>query len=247
MIAGLPKLDKKKWIQASKQPVRRGFLLELDYKEAGREYYVLTGFKEWEFPRMALVSNRDIDIPRVLDRHAFYDRAGVMGKLAYELGNIYQSAGIEWANSSVLSAILQRPLDKLGRHPKIRQARFGKVLEAIDAIMQSLEAADLQPGSRPVYRPELYQREFQLAARMLKHACWRGILAVDAYGEGEGIIAGNGHNPQSRSILLKELREDLQGIVQEYEQVWLCRNRPGGLADSVSRLKILLADYQYKE
>ena len=39
-----------------------------------------------------LKANRKLDFPRALDLHVFRDRAGVMGKLAWNLGNAYQRA-----------------------------------------------------------------------------------------------------------------------------------------------------------
>lgn len=187
-------------------------------------------------------SNREIEITRALDLHAFHDRAGIMGKLAYELGNIYQSTGIEWANASVLSAILQRSLEKLGTHPKVRKVPFDKVLAAIDTAMRTLERADIQPAPRPGHRPDLYLREFKLASRLLRHACLRGILAVESY---DGfVINRNGDSPPDRDNLRADLFQDLQEIIEEYEQVWLARNRPGGLRDSTARLKLLFQDYQ---
>ena len=42
----------------------------------------------------------------------------------------------------------------------------------------------------------------------------------------------------------RELDEDMQAIIAEYRQLWLARNRPGGLEDSVGRLERARADYQ---
>src|SRR5690606_1043570 len=47
-------------------------------------------------------TNTDIDLPAVLDAFVFEDRAGVMGKLAYDLGNVYRIAGHSRHNGHVL-------------------------------------------------------------------------------------------------------------------------------------------------
>jgi hypothetical protein len=38
------------------------------------------------------------------------------------------------------------------------------------------------------------------------------------------------------SVSREEAAAELNQIVQRYQQVWLLRNRPGGLSDSVARL-----------
>jgi hexosaminidase len=195
----------------------------------------------------SLDSNQGIDLTRALDQHAFYDRAGVMGKLAYELGNLYQAAGIEWTNASVLSAILQRPLDLIGAHPKIRKVPFEKILAAIGSVMGPLKWANLDWSPLAGYQKELYRREFELAARMLRHACRRGILAVEIFGPEEVRSHPGSKDACFLERLRKELYQDLEEMIEKYEQVWLLRNRKGGLKDSTARLKLLFKDYQEQE
>jgi hypothetical protein len=40
-----------------------------------------------------------------------------------------------------------------------------------------------------------------------------------------------------------ELKHELQTIIEDYRALWLARNRPGGLGDSVARFEAALADY----
>jgi hypothetical protein len=35
----------------------------------------------------------------------------------------------------------------------------------------------------------------------------------------------------------------MEEIIRDYRDVWLARNRPGGLAESVGRLEAAMADY----
>jgi hypothetical protein len=43
--------------------------------------------------------------------------------------------------------------------------------------------------------------------------------------------------------LRKELSEDMREIIRDHMELWLTRNRLGGLRDSVVRLEIMRADY----
>ena len=82
-------------------------------------------------------------------------------------------------------------------------------------------------------RPDakLIVQEYQNTARLLHHACKRGLLALEK-------------DASQTAALRHELGEDLSHIVREYRRLWLARNRPGGLKDSVARLRAMRRDYR---
>ncbi len=181
----------------------------------------------------AYQANADLDIPRVLDAHAFRDAQGVMGKPAYDLGNVYQRPGILPHNSSVLFRFLQSTpremLMYLPRQPGPGEmsARFAETAERIDAILSPLAQAEMQ-------RPDaaLVQREFAWVAAASKHACLRMQWAVKA---AQGAPAGD---------LQNRLAQDANELIEEFRQLWLARNRPGGLKDSQARWERMRLDYR---
>ena len=67
----------------------------------------------------------------------------------------------------------------------------------------------------------LVRDEFANAGRLLRHACERGLGAPAA------MLAG-------------QMRE----IVSEHRRLWLARNRPGGLPDSVRAFEERLKEYE---
>ncbi len=77
----------------------------------------------------------------------------------------------------------------------------------------------------------LIAQEYTLAARMLRHACLRGLLA----------LAPKESDATERR---QELDADLRDIVHHYRRLWLARNRPGGLQDSVAHFERARADYR---
>jgi hypothetical protein len=89
------------------------------------------------------------------------------------------------------------------------------VLEATDMAMRSLSEARME-------RPDsgLVKWELELAARMLRFAARRGMLATN-------------DDPTLRA----ELGRDLQRIMDDHRRNWLARNRPGGLPDSLARFE----------
>jgi hexosaminidase len=148
-----------------------------------------------------------------------------MGQVAFDLGNVYRAVGIEPHNSSVLFWILQRPLEHVRAYPDLSSATFEHVLGVIDAALEPLETAKME---RP--DAELILREFRLMARLLRHACRRGILALE-------------DDPSRTARLQGELKADLTGLIAEFRHVWLQRNRPGGLTQSTARLEKLRQEY----
>jgi hexosaminidase len=178
----------------------------------------------------ALAKNRELDVPDVLDRFAFKDRAGVMGRLAWDLGDLYQSLEIEWINSSALFWILQRTLETAGQHPKIRSIPYERVLVRLEQVMAALDQADMVRSDA-----RLVKAEYALTARLLAHACRRGRLA-----------RLNADDPAS-SVCREEAQRldlDLQETKEDFAGLWLQRNRPGGLTDSLARFTKTRRDYQ---
>jgi hypothetical protein len=174
----------------------------------------------------AYEANRARDVPQAVSAHAFGDPTGSAGRVAYDLGNVYRAVGLEPGNSSVLFWTLLRPLADLDEEePRVPAPAFRKALAAIDDALAPLEQARI---GRP--DAEQTRRELELAARMLRHSCRRALLAL----RDEGL-----NGPQTR----RELADDMRGIIGEYEELWLGRNRRGGLRDSVARLQRALQDY----
>jgi hexosaminidase len=179
----------------------------------------------------SLDANRGIDIADVIDRFAFQDRAGKMGRLALDLGDLYLRMGIEWVNSSPLFWILQRSLDVIEEHPKMRKVDFAAVSGSIQDILLSLE-------SQAMHHPQasLILDEYRLTGRLMEHACQRALLAVELSCSSPNLgTAGKA----------RLLDQDLQEIIVEYRRLWLSRSRPGGLADSAARFEKLSHEYRH--
>jgi hypothetical protein len=179
----------------------------------------------------ALEANRSLDLPRALNRHAFHDEAAEMGFVAYRLGNLYQDCAIRWQHSSVLSWILQQPLEKVRTKEIIRSIPFRYILEQIDEVDRRLSLAQLVDYGNSLTEPGLIRKEFALAIHMLRHACWRGMLATQNGGDA------------AAPATLPELDHDLQALMMDYREIWLQRNRPGGLEDSAARFEKARKDY----
>ena len=177
----------------------------------------------WAFER-----NQTLDVAEAVSVHAFQDPTGSMGSLAYDLGNVYKIPGFPVPNGSNLFWVLQNTLTEpllYARFKELTPASFDAASEAVDRAMSQLHAARMA-------RPDavLIVQEFELTAALLRHACRRGQLALAP-------------DASTAPELRRDLDQDLRSIIAEYTRLWLARNRPGGLGDSVARLERARLDY----
>ncbi len=168
-------------------------------------------------------ANINLDIANALSHFAFMDPSGNMGRLCYQLGNIYHRAGFEPPNASALFDVLQKPehewKDYWGKDAAI--ATFRHVLKAIDEL-----TTQYIPNTSTRNDKNLLKRELQQTIALLQHACKRGLYFY-----------------QSGEYSKQDLLHEMDFIVEEYRQIWLERNRPGGLEDSLAHFARTRTDY----
>ncbi|NWG16745.1 MAG: hypothetical protein HXY41_08930, partial [Chloroflexi bacterium] len=95
-------------------------------------------------------------------------------------------------------------------------------LDYINRVMTPLEGAQMAGSDAALVADEL-----RLTADMLRHGAKRLLLIL---GDSSADKAG--------------LNDDLLAIEARYRDIWLARNRPGGLDDSLTRLEKARAGYR---
>jgi hypothetical protein len=176
--------------------------------------------------------NRDADLPLLLDRFAFRDRAGIMGRLAFDLGNVYLESGVLVGNSNVCGRLLASPNLSFEKESWDRLT-----VEGLEQTKQKLEDLErrLKEASMLTRDAALVLDEFRNGIALSRHACNLGIARLQADGaEISGI-------PIEKR---RELAGELEPIITDFRRIWLIRNRPGGLEDSAGRFENLLAQYK---
>lgn len=181
----------------------------------------------------AFEANREIDLPRALNLFAFEDASGVMGRLAYELGNIYKIVGPEHINGQALAYALQTSREQIekemqamqnwgGALPDVQPETLRRVIAEIESILQPLPNAQMKCGDAA-----LICDEFRQAAALIRHSARRLLLLQN---EGD----------DSPATLLA----DLEYLIERQQENWLRRNRRGGLIDSIQRFERLADEYR---
>ena len=164
-------------------------------------------------------ANRGADVPRALDRLVFQDSAGILGTLFAEMGRVQDLGEFQTSNSSVFQHMFA--FDMVTRHDwldKIPPA----TLEKYPARFSRLEA--MLPAARPrAADGALVKAEASNAIAMALH----GIHRLQAF--------------RNKRIDRGALRHELQGIIMRHEDLWLARNRRGGLRESSGNIRERLA------
>ena len=165
-----------------------------------------------------------LELASRLDRRIFDPLA--LGSILVGLGNLSQMAGKDFQNSSPFFYLLLFANETLA-------ARNLADLEP-ESLRTALEAAESQAGELAALRPttasgELAVRELAWTASALHLALRLGLARLEALPETDlGALPG---------AQRKRFRSDLKSLLAELTNVWLARNRSGGLSLSAARLE----------
>ena len=165
----------------------------------------------------------------------FFDATGVLGRVAYELGNTYRHAGSLRPNASVLFWILIKP-ERLFEPAGVTRASLEHALAHLE------QAGEPLPRARPREQPGLgigardgglICDEFAWARDLLRFACHLGIA--------RSTLSDRDNVASLPASVRAELARELSPLLEQQRALWLARNRPGGLDDSARRLEQILA------
>jgi hexosaminidase len=160
-------------------------------------------------------SNEDVSVIDGLNRFVFRDRTGVLGELFFELGKVLELVPIETPNSTIFNHLLFWDMEEQKeRLEDIPVSVWQQCLQRFDELESRISDARSE-----VADGELLKAELQNAITMARHGVHRA-LAVSGEPIGRGM-----------------LRRELQHIISRHEDLWLSRNRRGGLRESSGRLR----------
>jgi hypothetical protein len=179
-------------------------------------------------------ANRDIDPTQVsdaLDVHSFDDPSHTLGPALVAMGDAHLEVATQLPNMSILCLPLYYPGVKLGDG-------FTGGLTAADLATAEGKIADAAASLTRARsrRPDgdLIVEELRTSADLVMLLCRDGQARL----EGDGTLSSA---PPGRR---KELAAELEPMLERHRAMWLARNRPGGLTDSLGWLERLLAHYR---
>jgi hypothetical protein len=209
-------------------------LLNTDWGDMGHLQYLPVsepGFAYGAAVSWCLDTNRDLDLAAALDAHAFDDPAGELGAALLALGDAYLGVVPKIWNMSVLVMHLYWPQLQLGR-----TFSDGLTVEDLLGVEQTLaDAVNRLAQARPRRADgTLVVDELRAGAALVSLLCRDARARLEA----DGWLASV---PEARRL---ELAADLDPMIETHRRLWLARNRPGGLDDSLAWLEHLQECYR---
>lgn len=178
-----------------------------------------------------LEANAGLDLAAALSAHDFSDPTGGLASALLGLGDAHLLVTPQFPNMSAAVSHLYYPQLPVGRAltAGITAAELDALSARLHDCRQALRRAQPARADGPMVTAEL---DFSLDVMAL--------LVRDAQLrlEGDGML---------RSVpepARRQLAAELGRLIDRYRELWLARNRPGGLTDSVAWLENLRAAYE---
>jgi len=200
------------------------------YRRAGRPWWACPGTSSW-LTLLGRWDNAIADIDEAVDGALASGAAGVLGAVLRQVGNAYLEIAPQFPNLSTLALHLYFPEMDVGRG--LTEGITAAQVEAADAVLAGGAArlAAARPGRED---GGLVVDELTTAIELVRLLCRDALLRLD----GDGSLASV---PAPRRV---ELAEALAAVTARHRELWLARNREGGLDDSVGWLAALERCYR---
>jgi len=147
-----------------------------------------------------------------LSLHAFNDPSGKMGRAFYDLGNVYKCFAKRTWNGTVPWQMLFTKLDNTSVTEGLSIGEFEEMDQRVSEIESGIKGDQMAAPDADIVRAEL-----AFVIEMLRLASTVGKVRLGA-------------------SKLRDLSSQIASIEDSHTRVWLLRNRPGGLEDSVGRM-----------
>jgi len=210
-----------------------GGMLTTDWGDLGHLQYLPVsepGFAEAAAVSWGLQANRDLDVASALSCHCYDDPTGELGAALVVLGGVSQIPHMQVPNMSSLTLPLYFPMFDLNGGER---AAFSR--DDVDAVLEALDAGERHLAGAAARRDDadLVVAELENGVALVR------LLAHDARAHAAPDGSTAAHTDSDRRGLV----EMLDPIMARHRDLWLARNRPGGLADSERWLSHLRQSY----
>lgn len=223
-IIGVWKQARKNLANAAENGIKHGAegYLITDWGDGGHHQYLPISYPgilagacfSWCFK-----TNKTHDTPLGLDLFVFRDRAKVLGKLLLDISDVQSHIPLKLGNGSVFGRMLFMSDKELKETFKdIPEKSFNDAINSFDKLKKRIANARSQ-----AYDGKLIIDEIHAGLEMAKFAAIRAKFLL--------------YNNNSDELNLKHR---LNHIIRIHEELWLKRNRYGGLRESSESLRSIL-------
>jgi hypothetical protein len=177
-------------------------------------------------------TNRGIDVAAALSAHCYADPTGGIGKAVVAMGDAHRLVQPQLINESILAMPVYHPTAVVGRG-----ASGGLTEEDLERVAATVEQAadDARTGAAASGRAD--------AARLGDELHHTSELLLHCGRDQRARLRAGGRLSDVAADTRAELAASLDGLIEQHRELWLARNRGGGLSDSVALLAELRAAY----
>ncbi|MBL4679447.1 MAG: hypothetical protein JKY88_01840 [Pseudomonadales bacterium] len=159
--------------------------------------------------------SKSIDHIDMLNQIFFQEQSGLSAKLIMDLGRVTDLAQTEVPNATIFNGLL---FSSKIEAPSLSENNLARCADSFGEIRSQLS----------LINPAGEQDDGALLRGEIDNAIAMANLGINKLRQRRG-----------QKINSKSLRQDLAGIINNHQRLWLGRNRPGGLAESTMRLSKL--------
>ncbi len=194
-----------------------GYLIT-DWGDRGHHQYLpisYPGFCAGAAYSWCFKANAEPDVAAAIDTLIVPDAAGKLGQILMELGQVYELVPKKVGNGTIFNHLLFSDIGTKRLLEDVTTASLKKCVRRFDQLADRVAEVRLRAEDG-----ELVKAELRNAIAMARLGAERGLAGLDSkYRDDEA------------------LRHALQHVISRHEQLWLARNRPGGLNESSGRLR----------
>lgn len=164
----------------------------------------------------------EIDVPAAISRFFIGDDSAELARMLVDLAELYETAGALCANSSVLFNLVFK---------KEYCLPDGVTVDSLDAVQRVLDSVSERLKKLSTYLSgelSFISQEIDQMVRLLSQAVFRG----------RALLGGDDEKKEFRLRWDASMKE----CVAEQRNVWMLRNREGGLADSLGRAILIYSE-----
>jgi len=173
-----------------------------------------------------------VRLAELLDLYTFSDKSRLTGQLLLVLGNAYLHAEPLIGNQSPIWRFLMF----YGEYPRFERGKrpSDEHLQKAEKILRTAKSEYIGKSQIGREDREVILEELEFTCDLLIFACKFGATYVQhTWNQGKEDVPV----AQLPEKAKRELRAELEPLLKRFDKCWLVRNRPGGLKDSVGRLK----------
>jgi len=175
-------------------------------------------------------NNKDMNIGAYLDEFIFMDKSKVTTQNILDLGNYYLLENRKVHNRTLIAQVLYSDLDEMKPLEGLDESVFTNIEAYIKEIYKRLDFAEMHSMDA-----KLLDGELRNTSRLVLHGAKLARLKI--------MLKAKEPSGLSDEVIM-DMIDDIDEIMSNHRKLWIARNRPGGLEDSLKGMRHLKEQYE---